>query len=250
MTGAAVPEPVVLGVDGCPAGWFFFRRGAAGDIDFGVAPDFPALLSGLPAGARVVVDIPIGLLEGGARERACDREARRLLAPGRGSSVFPAPCRQAVYAADYDEAADLNRRVLGRGLSRQSWNIAGKIRDVDEALLAGSGGVSVREGHPELAFRGLAGAPMAANKKTRAGSRERVELLAHHFPGARRFIADAFLEHGGFDCARDDIVDALVLLVVGLRWAECVSVPADPPVDPQGLPMAIYYLPVPAPSTP
>lgn len=250
MTDGPVSEPAVLGADGCPAGWFYFLRSPADDTEFGVAPDFPALLSGLPRGARVMVDIPIGLLEGDGGERDCDRMARRMLSPGRSSSVFPAPCRQAVYADDYTEATAVNRQVLGRGLSRQSWNIAGKIRDVDEALRAGSGGVHVREGHPELAFRGLAGGPLGENKKTRAGSRERLGVLENHFPGSRRLIADAFLEHGGFDCARDDIVDALVLLVAASRWSECVSVPAHPPVDPRGLPMAIHYLPAPAPATP
>lgn len=249
MTASPAPDAVTVGADGCHAGWFYFAHAADGATAFGVAPDFASLLEGLGDGARVLVDIPIGLLEDGVQERACDRMARRLLSPGRGSSVFPTPCRQAVYAADYAAASATNRQVLGRGLSRQSWNIAAKIRDVDEALRAGSAGVQVREGHPELAFRGLAAAPLAENKKTRAGNRERVALLERHLPGARRLIADAFLEHGGFDCARDDIVDALVLMVIGLRWSECVPVPAEPPVDPRGLPMAIYYLPLDIPPT-
>ncbi|MEW6348758.1 MAG: DUF429 domain-containing protein [Thermodesulfobacteriota bacterium] len=44
------------------------------------------------------VDIPIGLRDHGP-ERSCDLEARRLLGIRR-SSVFPVPCRSAVYPQD------------------------------------------------------------------------------------------------------------------------------------------------------
>ncbi|MBA1149379.1 DUF429 domain-containing protein [Ectothiorhodospiraceae bacterium WFHF3C12] len=237
-----------LGVDGCSAGWFFCRRRPDGAMDYGVAADFSTLLRGLSPGARLVVDIPIGLLESGAQERECDRLARRMLSPGRGSSVFPAPCRQAVYAEDYARAAAINRRVLGRGLSRQSWNIAAKIREVDAVLQAGSGHVAVREGHPELSFRALAGRPVAGNKKTREGVHSRLELLSPRLTGIRALVAEAFLEHGGFDCGRDDIIDAAVLLLAAIHWEQCLSVPEDPPADPKGLSMAIHYLSMVAPS--
>lgn len=232
-----------VGVDGCRAGWLFCRRRRDGVLDYGVVPDFPALLRALSPGARVMVDIPIGLLESGRSERECDRQARRLLSPGRAASVFPAPCRQAVYAADYAQAAAINRRVLGRGLSRQSWNIAGRIREVDGVMRAGSGPVRIREGHPELCFRALAGAPLAEGKKTRAGSRLRAALLERHLPGARRLMAEAFLDHGGFDCGRDDILDAAVLLLSALHWDQAAMVPRDPSTDPRGLAMAIHYPP-------
>lgn len=54
-----------------------------------------------------------------------------MLGPGRGSSVFPVPCRQAVHSETYHEASKINKEVLGRGLSKQGWGIVPKIREVD-----------------------------------------------------------------------------------------------------------------------
>lgn len=231
-----------VGVDGCRAGWLYCRCDGDAELDYGVAGSFGALVAALPRGARVLVDMPIGLLESGDGERGCDREARRLLSPGRGSSVFPVPCRQAVYAADYAEAAKENRRVLGRGLSRQSWNICGKIREVDALLTTGELTVSIRESHPELCFRGLAGRPMGHNKKTREGIAERLAVLDRALPGGRDLAARAWLEHGGFDCARDDVIDAAVLLACARHWDRCTSLPEPPRQDPKGLPMEIVHL--------
>lgn len=64
-----------------------------------------------------MVNIPIGLPEKGPSERMCDVEARCLLAPARGSSVFPVPCRRAVHAVDYPSVLTANRSALARGIS-------------------------------------------------------------------------------------------------------------------------------------
>jgi len=58
--------------------------------------------------------------------------------------------------------------------------------------------------------------------------------------------ARAYLAHGGFDCARDDVIDAAVLLACALHWDRCLSLPERPGNDPKGLPMEILYLPAPA----
>lgn len=235
------PDPAVVGVDGCKTGWLWFRQQPAEGVTFGVATGFRSLLDTLPPGTRVLVDIPIGLLEDGDQERACDLEARRLLAPRRQSSVFPTPCRQAVYASGHPEANELNRRTLGRGLSKQSWALAPKIREVDEVLRARRHTAVVRESHPEVCFGSLAGAPLTDNKKARAGFTARLEILEAALPGARTLAGDAFLHHGGFECARDDVLDAMVLMVTARDWEQGATVPGHPPLDPCGLPMEIVH---------
>ena len=86
---------VAIGIDGCKSGWFFFRFDG-GTATFGVSRTVAEILADETAETRVLIDIPIGLKERGKTERQCDLDARALLSPKRHSSVFPAPCRQAL----------------------------------------------------------------------------------------------------------------------------------------------------------
>lgn len=232
-----------VGVDGCKRGWFFFQFGE-GEPSFGVVPLLSDLLKELPDNSVVLVDIPIGLREANEGGRLCDFDARKALAPKRSSSVFPAPCRQAVYASSYTDGSAVNKRILDKKLSKQSWAIAPKIREVDELLQRSDGArLMVREVHPEVCFWGLTGAPMDLSKKTREGFTERLDVLSTHLPDAREIAAAAFLEHGGYETARDDILDALVAAYCALRVADCRTIPGEPEIDPTGLPMEMVYLP-------
>jgi len=230
-------------VDGCWKGWFYFGLGD-GPPEYGVVSTLGELMERVEPSVPVFVDIPIGLLSQGRGERSCDLEARRLLSPGRSSSVFPTPSRPAVYAGSYEESQQRNREALGKGLSKQSWGIVPRIREVDELLLA-SPEVrgQIREVHPEVCFRGLVGAPMVHSKKTRAGINARLDALERHIPQVRRIVGEAYLEHGGFEAQRDDILDALVAAVCAVHAADCVTIPASPPLDDVGIPMEMVYWP-------
>ena len=235
--------PVAIGVDGCKAGWLYFRLDGS-DMSFGVVESVAELLHQTGEDACILIDIPIGLPEIGKLERTCDLAARKALSPKRGSSVFPTPCRQALSAASYEDATAINRRKLGRGLSRQSWAIAPKIREVDE-LLASSDVArrSIRETHPEVCFWGLAGGPMEYPKKTREGYLERMRILKLVEPRAEQMIAVAFLTHGGFEAVRDDVVDAFVAAICARAAGNLKTLPEKPEIDPRGLPMEMAYLP-------
>src|SRR5688500_20283057 len=93
--------------------------------------------------------MPIGLSDDGAR--ACDVAARRRLGRA-GSSVFPAPLRRVLDAADYLDACATSVRHSGKALSKQAWNLVPAIRSLDEAL-GDPPDDRVAEVHPELAFR-------------------------------------------------------------------------------------------------
>jgi len=231
-----------IGIDGCRDGWFYFRFDD-GVGTFGVADTVAELVADLPDASCALIDIPIGLRTRGKRERLCDVEARGRLGPRR-SSVFAAPLRPALRAKDYASANAQQKRLSGRGLSRQTWNIVPKIREVDE-LLRGDARLCelLREAHPELLFAGLAGGPMSHPKKTRDGFTERMTILSILHPDAETLVASAFLAHGGFDASRDDVVDAFVLALAATRADELANLPAEPEVDPQGLPMRISYVP-------
>jgi predicted RNase H-like nuclease len=230
-----------IGIDGCKEGWFYFRfDGDTGT--FGVSPELSLLVDDLPAQACVLIDMPIGLRARGKKERECDAAARAMLGPRR-SSVFAAPVRPVLKAKDYQAALEQSRRLTGRGLSRQSWNIVPKIREVDELLQARPElARQMFEAHPEVLFTGLAGGPMSASKATRDGFTERMTILSILHPDAEALVASAFLAHGGFEAARDDVVDAFVLALCARKPTQFRTLPEEPETDPKGLPMQMVYL--------
>ena len=249
MSGASNAK--FVGVDGCKAGWFSIGLGDSEDVAVEVFGTFRQLEEHYVRAALILVDIPIGLSEGGSQERACDAIARRLIRP-RHSSVFRAPTRQATYETSYRNASDTNRTLTGKKLSQQSWGIALKIREVDALLrsLDQSRRERVREVHPELCFWALNNQrPMAFAKKDREGrgQRERVRVLHRLEPRTDSILGDALRSHGNH-AAADDVLDALAAAVTAREGHpdELQTLPADPPEDAHGLPMEmVFYNPNP-----
>lgn len=227
------------GADGCRAGWICVARGAEGAIDACCVAHVAELLRLDPRLDVLAIDVPIGLLDEGARE--CDREARRLLG-ARGSSVFPAPLRPVLAARSWEEACALRSRIEGKRMSRQAWGIAAKVREVDELLRSDPDARSrVREVHPELCFLAWAGRPMRHAKKRAAGRAERRQLVDAHFgPSAFAGVRARFARR---DVADDDILDAFAALWTAERSlrGEARVLPETPPRDAFGLPMEMVY---------
>lgn len=224
----------LAGADGCKGGWIVVCRPA---LDSFVVATIEELFTRVDDLAVLAIDIPIGLTDAGPRQ--CDVEARREIRP-RGSSVFPAPVRAAIDATSYPEANRLSRAADGRGLSKQAFAIAPKIRAVDDALrLHPHLRDRVYEVHPELSFRTWRGAPMPHAKRTAAGRADRLELVAAHF-GAEAFPR-VRARHPPRDVADDDILDAFAALWTAERIANGTArtLPEQPPVDGWGLVMRI-----------
>ena len=178
--------------------------------------------------AAAAIDIPIGL---SARERrACDTEARRLIGPRR-SSVFPAPARSVLSARSYREACDISRRVCGRGISKQLFNILEKISEVDR-LQSPRLQARLFEMHPELSFTMLAGAPMRTNKRTPAGRTERLAALRSTFGDVARIV-----EPPPAGAKRDDVLDAMVGAWTARRHVARAHVQLGGELDERGLRM-------------
>jgi predicted RNase H-like nuclease len=135
---------------------------------------FDALVGRLDRDELVVVavDMPIGLPEIGPRR--CDVQARALLG-SRRSTVFPAPVRATLGAADYDDARSRSRAASGRALSIQAFHLLPKIAELDR--LVSPDRDDVVESHPELAFCRLAGGAPLAAKRTPDGRRQRLHLV-------------------------------------------------------------------------
>ena len=101
-----------------------------GPYDVRAVPDLTGVIDDLEEGRlrAVAIDIPIGLPESGPRR--ADVEARRRVGPRR-NSVFPAPARAVLGATTYAEACARSRQVSGKAISKQLFNILGKIAEVD-----------------------------------------------------------------------------------------------------------------------
>jgi predicted RNase H-like nuclease len=202
----------IVGVDGCKGGWIAcsVERGrVVGEL----FTDFRQLATA-HANALILIDIPIGLTQ--TRPRGLESEARKLL-PGRASSVFPVPCREAVYAKSYEAAVKKNEQRFGKRLSKQSWFICDKIVDVDRQLRSEPNlKRRVFESHPELAFHLLSGVSLGYSKKLSAGQNERLDIIHRTLPEARADFENLLTRYPRSVLARDDILDAMVLLIVGL----------------------------------
>ena len=185
----------------------------------------------------LLIDMPIGMPERGSRR--CDQLARQRLGVRR-SSIFPAPIRPVLQADSWEEACAIRERIEGKRMSQQSWNITAKVREVD-ALLQAEPALRgwLREGHPELSFSLLAGAPLPATKKTATGKTLRQKLVAAQF-GADAYAAvrEQFRRS---QVADDDILDAFAALWSAERLlrSEAITLPIDPELDATGLTMEI-----------
>lgn len=237
---------IFVGADGCRAGWFAVSLTEAGDWTVNVFADVASLWAAFSNASVILLDVPIGLREDGPTERLCDREARRLLGPGRQSSVFPVPCRPAIYCTTYQQASQVNKEMTGRGLSVQTWSIIPKIREVDALLTSDRSARSrIREVHPEICFWSLAGGrPMENRKKTREGFAERVRALRSTCPYTDDIIDYALSTYRRRDVAKDDVLDALSAAVTATVGMDSLaSIPAAPEVDGCALPMQMVYRP-------
>ncbi len=232
-------QQVFYGVDGCRAGWLVVGLAVEGKLAHAMYERFTDFWrSAARNAALILVDVPIGLPERG--QRICDHAARACL-KARRASIFITPTRAAVYADTYAAANEINRANGGKGISKQTWNITHKIREVDALLRTTPRAASlIRESHPEMAFWALTGHEMTHNKKSGAGHAERLAVLTAYHPRALELYTDALKQYRRKDAAPDDVLDALVLAVTA-QSTTLVTLPDTPPRDAYGLPMAITY---------
>jgi predicted RNase H-like nuclease len=231
-----------FGLDGCKRGWFYVCLEGE-TIECGVVATVADIVQRASTNDTICIDIPIGLHDDGSAPRGCDVAARQVLGRGRSSSVFNAPLRPALYTPDYPAANALNRKLSGKGLSKQSYNIGNKIREVDELMLTSPKARGlIREVHPEVCFWALnGGQAVQASKKTDEGFDIRMQLLEPHLSQARYCVQDSLQTHPRSAVARDDIVDAMVVALTASNSFYFNTLPELPEVDAKGLAMEIAY---------
>jgi predicted RNase H-like nuclease len=226
----------LVGVDGCRVGWLGVSERTQNQLTTEWFRSTAELITAAEDVDIITIDIPIGLSDDGSR--IADLEARRLLAPARSSSVFPAPVRAALAAGTWEQACELSTAACGKRLSKQSFAIMHRIREVDKALRGSATLASrVREIHPEVCFYFWnGGRPMAHAKRTPEGVAERRALVEEHFGHVFDQLWGS-VPRGV--AAEDDLLDALAALWTARRLASghALTLPAEPPRDRLGLRM-------------
>lgn len=214
---------MLVGIDGYKKGWIAAIELRQSETVVRTYPNFRSILNDGSL-TLIIIDIPIGLLDHGAR--TCDVEARRLLGRARGSSVFPSPIRSMLDAGTWEEACRRRVEQERKKCSKQVAGILPKIREVDRGMTP-TMQHRVREGHPELCFAMMnQGKPMSFNKRTKQGQEERLHLLLHHF-------TDITMQLRTVSGARTDIIDAYACLWTARRvaYGKALSLTADTEVE-------------------
>lgn len=222
---------LIAGVDGYKRGWIAAIDCGDGSTKVETFGSFKDLLERKDL-TVIVVDVPIGLVAGGARE--CDLQARRFLGRPRGSSVFPAPIRPMLEAQNWDEACQIRFRAEGKRCSKQAAAIIPKILEVDEAMNPDLQG-RVLECHPEASFTVMNGnVALRFGKLSKEGRDERLRLLARHFIDIESHLS-------AVPGAISDILDAYACLWTARRvLCGCARrFPSTPQIDECGLRMEI-----------
>ena len=149
-------------------------------------------------------------------------------------------------ARTYEAQSELNRRELGKKLSKQSAAMIRRIAELDELLLSDRDArAKTREAHRELCLWGLnGGRPMTHAKRQPEGIAERLAVIRRYLPWAESFFLDLRRESPG-GISEAVVVDALATALTAVANHPSLgglqSIPAEPQRDARGLPMEMVY---------
>ncbi len=225
-------EPVwVAGIDKYAHGWVAVVL-RAGQFDHALVARYLAPLVEALADARAIgLDMPIGLPERGYR--AADLQARAFVGPRR-ASVFLTPPRAVLEAPDPATARARSQALSNHSVSSQAFALHETILEADAIAQRD---LRIREVHPEVSFRALAGQPLSEPKSSWAGAVHRRRLLQR----AGIVLPEELGVAGVAGVA--DILDAAAAAWSAHRIASGVarSFPPEPSVGANGHAAAIWY---------
>ncbi|TXT66480.1 MAG: hypothetical protein BAJALOKI1v1_290002 [Promethearchaeota archaeon] len=237
-------DDLYLGVDACSGGWISVIHSKKQSWKAKIFKNISALWNEYYSANIILIDIPIGLRNNSGKARLCDAAARKYLTRTRSSSIFPTPCRKALQATSYDDANKINKQVTGKGLSKQTYNIIPKIKEIDYLLSKKPHAADIFiESHPEVCFTELNhGSPMNHYKKTTRGIQERIKLLkmiSNWNIEPIKYVEQKFTKS---ELAIDDLLDAWILAIsASFGKKQLKFLPKNYERDEKELPMRIAY---------
>lgn len=226
-----------IGIDGCPYGWCVAIYDQTFKIE--LHPDIQSVIAKYSDADLILIDIPIGLTSR-SFERTLDTQVRELLKPYKHFSVFTPPCREALSGLNYDDAKAINKEITGKKISKQSYNISNKIREIDSAISSNEKSIPIlKESHPELCFKYLnKGVPLQSSKKDKDGQNDRLDILRTHVPEINDLIESTLNRTKRKDVKIDDMIDAACLMVCALLSDNKVDFIGDQ-IDDAGIPVTM-----------
>ena len=204
-----INDGLYIGTDGCKSGWITCILDH-GELRMEHYDSIEALINSYPEFDAFLIDMAVGLRTSADQSRPDDLARKEL--GTRSSTVFPIPCRQAVYAATEEEQKNANIHAFGKSLAKQSIAIIPKIRELDEFLSSHPQYKNrILESHPELAFARLKGSVVLTRKKEYTGFCERKNILQKYLP--RNYLSGMWDKAKELGCNPDDLMDAACLAV-------------------------------------
>jgi predicted RNase H-like nuclease len=191
---------------------------------------------------RILVSLPVGLVESGDPTRECDALARSVLGP-RDVAVVTPPVREATRKRRYSTGNRVHERKSGDPLSEAAFALSDGIAMLDELLQEiPEAAAVVRSTHPELCFRAFADDPLEYARGTAAGYAERMRTLARYDRDAAPTVQKAAESTDGAAVTVADVLDAVVLAYTAQPGSGTLrTLPPDPPTDRRGLPIELVY---------
>jgi len=211
-----------------------------GALVWGCFDSIDDVILAFPNVDRIMIDIPIGLSSKNFN-RTVDAKARTYLR-SRKSSIFSPPCREAVYAENYRKALEINKIIIGKGISIQAYNISSKIREIDEWLKTKAPKMNIHEAHPELCFKTLNNSQdLEYSKHEKEGISMRKKVLFNKEPKLEDVFDDLMKRFKRSEVKADDVLDAMALHLIN-RTADLSFVEDDNTVDETGKKIGIVYM--------
>ena len=233
--GAKQDDFLCIGVDGCRGGWIaaVITRGALKIERYETIED---IVKKFASFNELLIDMPIGFPSNQDDIRP-DSMARKML-PSRTSTIFSVPSRSAVYAVLEEDQIKMNKKSIGKGLSKQSMAIIPKMRELDVFLQEHTQYKNViKESHPEICFARLNGSVVMSKKSNDDGLEERLSILGRYLPQLSKSMI--LMKSKELRCNSDDIIDATCLALTGRlsTLGKTESIPEKPSKDSTGLMM-------------
>ena len=230
------------GVDGCRSGWIIICLEDKNNWDWKLCGTIHEVIEYTSQAALTLIDMPIGLKDYGLEERISDKAARKLLGYPRMFSVFRVPPRPAVYASSYKDGCTTSEQITGKNISRQTWGIVPKIKEID-TVFTGNPELQnvIRETHPEVCFTGLSGKPMQHSKKTKTGIIERLHVLKKVCLFSENIFTTLTKNISHKSALIDDIIDALAGALSAQLACQRPVILGNNEVDSKSLRMEIVY---------
>lgn len=227
------PSLTSIGVDGCAGGWLLaaLKQGKLSLKKYGSVND---IVRDYPDFDGFLIDMVIGL-PGNKEQIRPDGFARKIIKE-RASTIFPAPCRQAIYATSKAEAYRQNEIILGKKFTPLTLGIMPKMYQLDSFLQANPQYKNlIKESHPELCFARLNGKTVLSRKTEFEGIMDRIKILSKYLPELDFSEISSYAVR--LKCEIDDILDAICLCVTANLASQGYYevIPENPMYDDTGL---------------